>query len=279
MTLEVSDLRKTYATGDEALAGVSLSIDGKETMAMIGPSGAGKSTFVRCINRLTEPSAGNICLDGTDLMTLDGDDLREARRDIGMIFQEYNLVERLTVMENVLTGRLGYVSAWRAFRRNFPPEDIERAYAVLDRVGLDGMEDKRADELSGGQRQRVGIARAVIQEPKILLVDEPTSSLDPETSNTVMELLTEIATERDIPVLINIHEVDLALEYADRIVGLHDGELVFEGTPADLDDEGLDRVYRGAEIAESGTSGAARSETDDATVVETDPERSVLGGS
>jgi phosphonate transport system ATP-binding protein len=279
MTLEVSDLRKTYATGDEALAGVSLSIDGKETMAMIGPSGAGKSTFVRCINRLTEPSAGNICLDGTDLMTLDGDDLREARRDIGMIFQEYNLVERLTVMENVLTGRLGYVSAWRAFRRNFPPEDIERAYAVLDRVGLDGMEDKRADELSGGQRQRVGIARAVIQEPKILLVDEPTSSLDPETSNTVMQLLTEIATERDIPVLINIHEVDLALEYADRIVGLHDGELVFEGTPADLDDEGLDRVYRGAEIAESGTSGAARSETDDATVVETDPERSVLGGS
>jgi phosphonate transport system ATP-binding protein len=279
MTLEVSDLRKTYATGDEALAGVSLSIDGKETMAMIGPSGAGKSTFVRCINRLTEPSAGNICLDGTDLMTLDGDDLREARRDIGMIFQEYNLVERLTVMENVLTGRLGYVSAWRAFRRTFPPEDIERAYAVLDRVGLDGMEDKRADELSGGQRQRVGIARAVIQEPKILLVDEPTSSLDPETSNTVMQLLTEIATERDIPVLINIHEVDLALEYADRIVGLHDGELVFEGTPADLDDEGLDRVYRGAEIAESGTSGAARSETDDATVVETDPERSVLGGS
>jgi phosphonate transport system ATP-binding protein len=278
MTLEVSDLRKTYPTGDEALKGVSLSIEGNETMAMIGPSGAGKSTFVRCINRLTEPSGGAIRLDGTDLTDLAGDDLREARRDIGMIFQEYNLVERLTVMENVLTGRLGYVSAWRAFRRNFPPEDIERAYDILDRVGLGDMENKRADELSGGQRQRVGIARAVIQQPKILLVDEPTSSLDPETSNTVMRLLTEIADEREIPVLINIHEVDLALEHADRVVGLHDGELVFEGTPADIDDDALDRVYRGATIIESDTADGGSAETDEASTVVTDPERSVPGG-
>jgi phosphonate transport system ATP-binding protein len=280
MTLEVTDLRKTYPTGDEALRGVDLSIDGDETMAMIGPSGAGKSTFVRCINRLTEPSGGSIRLDGTDLTTLSGDALREARRDIGMIFQEYNLVERLTVMENVLTGRLGYVSAWRAFRRKFPPEDIERAYEVLERVGLGGMENKRVDELSGGQRQRVGIARAVIQQPKILLVDEPTSSLDPETSSTVMQLLTGIAAERTVPVLINIHEVDLALEYADRIVGLHDGELVFEGTPADLDDEGLDRVYRGAEIPESTSSEDDTSDTEGATPpLGSDPERSVPGGS
>jgi phosphonate transport system ATP-binding protein len=279
MTLEVSDLRKTYPTGDEALKGVSLSIEGNETMAMIGPSGAGKSTFVRCINRLTEPSGGAIRLDGTDLTDLAGDDLREARRDIGMIFQEYNLVERLTVMENVLTGRLGYVSAWRAFRRNFPPEDIERAYDILDRVGLGDMENKRADELSGGQRQRVGIARAVIQQPKILLVDEPTSSLDPETSNTVMQLLTDIATERDVPVLINIHEVDLALEHADRIVGLHDGELVFEGTPADVDDGALDRVYRGAEIPDADTAGAASATDDSRSAIGTDPERSIPGGS
>ena len=253
--LRVTDLRKTYSTGDEALKGVTTSVEGSETVAMIGPSGAGKSTFIRCVNRLTEPSGGEVYLDDTELTGLNDDALRAARRDIGMIFQEYNLVERLTVMENVLTGRLGYVSAWQAFRRSFPPEDIERAYEILDRVGLGDMENKRVDELSGGQRQRVGIARAVIQQPKILLVDEPTSSLDPETSNTVMRLLTDIAAEREVPVLINIHEVDLAIEHADRIVGLHDGELVFEGSPSELDQLGLDQVYRGAEVPENTDNG------------------------
>ena len=256
MTLDVTDLRKTYPTGDEALKGVDLSVGGSETTAMIGPSGAGKSTFIRCVNRLTEPTGGTVEIDGTDLTALDDDGLRAARRDIGMIFQEYNLVERLTVMENVLTGRLGYVSDWRAFRRSFPPEDVERAYEILERVGLDDMENKRVDELSGGQRQRVGIARAVVQQPKILLVDEPTSSLDPETSNTVMRLLTEIAAEREIPVLINIHEVDLAVEHADRIVGLHDGEVVFEGRADELGDDALDRVYRGGDPPESRASSA-----------------------
>ena len=249
--LRVTDLRKTYPTGDEALKGVTTSVEGSETVAMIGPSGAGKSTFIRCVNRLTEPSGGQVYLDETELTGLGDDALRSARRDIGMIFQEYNLVERLTVMENVLTGRLGYVTAWQAFRRSFPAEDIERAYQILERVGLGDMENKRVDELSGGQRQRVGIARAVIQQPKILLVDEPTSSLDPETSDTVMRLLTDIAAEREVPVLINIHEVDLAMEHADRIVGLHDGELVFEGPPSALDQRGLDQVYRGAEIPEN----------------------------
>jgi phosphonate ABC transporter, ATP-binding protein len=255
--LQVTNLKKTYSTGDKALKGVTASVEGSETVAMIGPSGAGKSTFIRCINRLTEPSGGEIYLGDTELTTLDDDALRSARRDIGMIFQEYNLVERLTVMENVLTGRLGYVSAWKAFRRSFPPEDIERAYEILERVGLDDMENKRVDELSGGQRQRVGIARAVIQQPKILLVDEPTSSLDPETSDTVMRLLTDIAAERRVPVLINIHEVDLALEHADRIVGLHDGELVFEGRPTELNQQGLDQVYRGAEVPEAAKQPAA----------------------
>ncbi|MFO7926926.1 phosphonate ABC transporter ATP-binding protein [Natronomonas sp.] len=269
--LTVSDLRKTYPTGDEALQGVDLSVEGSETVAMIGPSGAGKSTFIRCVNRLTEPTAGSVVLDGEDLTALDDDALRAARRDIGMIFQEYNLVERLTVMENVLTGRLGYVSAWAAFRRDFPSTSIERAYDILDRVGLGEMADKRVDELSGGQRQRVGIARAVIQEPKILLVDEPTSSLDPETSETVMRLLTEIAAEREVPVLINIHEVDLAIEHADRIVGLHDGELVFEGTPDDLDERGLDTVYRGADSRSTNS----RAANDDAE--QTDGDRLVLG--
>jgi len=249
--LKVFDLQKTYPTGDEALKGVTMSVEGSETVAMIGPSGAGKSTFIRCVNRLTEPSGGEVYLDETELTALGDDALRSARRDIGMIFQEYNLVERLTVMENVLSGRLGYVSAWQAFRRSFPAEDIERAYEILDRVGMGDMENKRVDELSGGQRQRVGIARAVIQQPKILLVDEPTSSLDPETSNTVMRLLTDIAGERGVPVLINIHEVDLAMEHADRIVGLHDGELVFEGPPSELDQQGLDQVYRGAEVPDN----------------------------
>jgi phosphonate transport system ATP-binding protein len=265
--LEVTGLEKTYPTGDEALKGVTMSVEGSETVAMIGPSGAGKSTFIRCINRLTEPSGGDVQLDGTELTGLDGDALRSARKDIGMIFQEYNLVERLTVMENVLTGRLGYVSAWDAFRRSFPADDVERAYGILERVGLGDMENKRVDELSGGQRQRVGIARAVIQQPKILLVDEPTSSLDPETSDTVMRLLTDIAAEREVPVLINIHEVDLAMAHADRIVGLHDGELVFEGTPDELDEAGLNRVYRGAEIPDTTDSGRSDGRDDERDVL------------
>ncbi|MFD1687564.1 phosphonate ABC transporter ATP-binding protein [Halobellus litoreus] len=248
--LSVTDLQKTYPSGDEALKGVSLDVTGSETVAMIGPSGAGKSTFIRCVNRLTEPTGGSVELDGLELTTLSGKKLRNARRDIGMIFQEYNLIERLTVMENVLSGRLGYVNTWDAFRRKFAGDDIERAYEVLDRVGLEGHENNRADELSGGQRQRVGIARAILQRPKILLVDEPTSSLDPESSRAVMDLLTEIADEDDIPVLINIHEVDLAEEYADRIVGLRDGQKVFEGTPADLDETARGQIYRGEEIPE-----------------------------
>jgi phosphonate transport system ATP-binding protein len=178
-----------------------------------------------------------------------------------MVFQEYNLVERLTVMENVLSGRLGYVSNWAALRRNFPPEDVERAYELLDLVGLTGMENKRVDELSGGQRQRVGIARAVIQEPKILLADEPTSSLDPETSADVMQLLTDIAVDRDVPVVINIHEVDLAEAYADRILGLHDGELVFDGPAADLTAESKGVIYRGEEPPQSTTTPGAADDT------------------
>ena len=259
--LSVSDLEKTYPSGERALDGVSLEVTGNETVAVIGPSGAGKSTFIRCINRLTEPSGGRIELDGVEVTELSGDRLREVRRDMGMIFQEFNLVERLTVMENVLSGRLGYVSTWKAFRRSFSGDDVERAYEVLDRVGLGGHENDRADELSGGQRQRVGIARAVVQRPKILLVDEPTSSLDPETSRAVMDLLTEIAAEDDIPVLINIHEVALAQDYADRIVGLRDGAKVFEGTSSDLDEDARDRIYRGS--GSSSDSGAEGGRPDD----------------
>lgn len=250
--LRVSNLHKSY--GEEtALSDVSFEVAGNEIVAIIGPSGAGKSTLVACVNRLVEPTSGTISLDGTEITSLSGSALRETRRDIGMVFQEYNLVERLTVMENVLSGRLGYVSTWSAFRRKFPVEDLEAARETLDRVGLGDHERDRADELSGGQRQRVGIARAVIQRPKLLLADEPTSSLDPETSHEVMRLLTEIADTEDIPILINIHEVELALAYADRVIGLHQGEIVFDGTPERLGEEDRDRIYRNGAAATDDT--------------------------
>jgi phosphonate transport system ATP-binding protein len=259
--LRVNELHKTYPTGDEALRGVSMEVSGNEIVAIVGPSGAGKSTLIRCINRLTEPTSGEIWLDDTEITSLGKQELRRTRRDMGMIFQEFNLVERLTVMENVLSGRLGYASNWQALRRKFSGDDVQRAYEVLDRVGIGGLENNRADELSGGQRQRVGIARAVIQRPKILLVDEPTSSLDPETSRSVMDLLTDIATDDDIPVLINIHEIDLAVEYADRLVGLSDGGIVFEGSPGDLDEGARDVIYRGAMRDESMTAEVGDGET------------------
>ncbi|MFP8955456.1 phosphonate ABC transporter ATP-binding protein [Natrialbaceae archaeon A-CW3] len=249
--LQVSNLVKVYSSGDQALDGVSVTVGGQETVAVIGPSGAGKSTFLRCINRLVEPTDGSVQLDGTEITSLSKRELRHARRDMGMVFQEYGLVERLTVMENVLSGRLGYTSTWAAFRRLFSNSDIDAAYETLERVGLEGYENKRADELSGGQRQRVGIARAIIQRPKILLVDEPTSSLDPETSHAVMKLLVEAAEEESIPVLINIHDVKLAETYADRVVGITDGSVVFDGPPSDLDEQFLDEIYRSESANES----------------------------
>ncbi|MBI4254115.1 MAG: phosphonate ABC transporter ATP-binding protein, partial [Candidatus Rokubacteria bacterium] len=204
--LEVTALDKTYPGGDHALRAVSFTVEGNDPVFVIGPSGAGKSTLLRCINRLVEPDRGSVRLDGEEITALEGAALRAARRKMGMIFQEFNLVERLTVMENVLSGRLGYVTLWRAWRRRFPPEDVEAAFATLARVGLEGFEGKRADELSGGQRQRVGIARALVQRPKILLVDEPTSSLDPRTSESVLRLIVDLAAEDRIPALVNIHD-------------------------------------------------------------------------
>jgi phosphonate transport system ATP-binding protein len=241
--LQVAGLAKRYATGDEALRGVSLAVGDHEVVFIIGPSGAGKSTLIRCINRLVEPDAGTVRLDGVEITALTPEALRRARRQMGMIFQEFNLVERLNVMENVLSGRLGYVGLWSAWRRRFPPDDVELAFQTLDRVGLAGMENKRATALSGGQRQRVGIARALVQRPKILLVDEPTSSLDPRTAEAVMELITELAAEQGIPALINIHDVPLARRFAKRVVGINDGRVVFEGGAGDLDADALARVY------------------------------------
>jgi phosphonate transport system ATP-binding protein len=249
--LEVSGLEKTYPTGDHALRSVSIRVEGSDAVFIIGPSGAGKSTLLRCINRLVEPDAGVIRLDELEITTLQGAALREARRGMGMIFQEFNLVERLTVMENVLSGRLGYVSLWRAWRRRFPSEDVEAAFTTLARVGLAGYENKRADELSGGQRQRVGIARALVQRPKILLVDEPTSSLDPRTSDAVMRLIVELAAEDKIPALVNIHDVPIARAFARRIIGLNAGRVVYDGSVEGLNPEVLERIYGSATEAPS----------------------------
>jgi phosphonate transport system ATP-binding protein len=243
--LTLRHLSKSYVAGTPVLQDVTLEVAASGITAIIGASGTGKSTLIRCVNRLVEPSAGEILFEGADLARLSGTALRHARRHIGMVFQEYNLVERLTVMENLLSGRLGYVSAWRAWRRKFPPEDIRRAYELLDVVGLAGFAHQRADALSGGQRQRVGIARAVMQEPKLLLADEPTSSLDPKTSVEIMDLLVDIAKSRGIPVLVNMHDVDLARRFADRIIGMRDGRVVFDGPPEKLDDAMLKAIYGG----------------------------------
>jgi phosphonate transport system ATP-binding protein len=244
-SLVIRSLCKEYRAGAPVLKGVSLAVAGRGVTAIIGPSGTGKSTLVRCINRLVDPTAGEILFRGQDLARLTGRNLRAARRRIGMIFQEYNLVERLSVIENVLCGRLGYVAAWRAWLRKFPEEDVERAFQLLDAVGLGELATQRADRLSGGQRQRVGIARALMQEPDLVLADEPTSSLDPKTSVEIMELITGRAGERDIPVIVNMHNVELARRFADRIVGMHKGEIVFDGSPQALTQAHLLQIYGG----------------------------------
>src|SRR5216683_2819001 len=218
-SLLIRNLCKEYRAGRPVLKGVSLAVAGRGVTAIIGPSGTGKSTLVRCINRLVDPTAGEILFRGQDLARLTGRNLRAARRRIGMIFQEYNLVERLSVIENVLCGRLGYVAAWRAWLRKFPDEDIERAFQLLDAVGLGELATQRADR--------------------------PTSSLDPKTSVEIMELIARRAGERDIPVIVNMHNVELARRFADRIVGMSKGEIVFDGSPQALTQAHLLRIYGG----------------------------------
>jgi phosphonate transport system ATP-binding protein len=241
--LEIKQLVKKYKTGDVAINGVDLKVEKGQMMALIGPSGAGKSTLIRCVNRLETPTSGEIWLNDQNIVKLRSGKLRKARRNMGMIFQEYALVERLTVMENVLSGRLGYVGFWRSYLRKFPQADIQAAFKLLEKVGLEKMFNKRADELSGGQRQRVGIARALIQKPDILLVDEPTASLDPKTSRQIMRLITELCVEQQLAAIINIHDVALAQMFAERIVGLRDGRIVYDGSPDDLKPDVLTEIY------------------------------------
>lgn len=243
-SLHLDHLVKRYErVGYDALKNITFTINEGQIVALIGPSGAGKSTLIRCINRLVEPTSGKVMWGDVNLAALNSSELRKVRRKIGMIFQEFALVDRLTVMENVLSGRLGYVGFWKSFTRSFDRKDIDNAFALLDRVGLAEFADKRADKLSGGQRQRVGIARALMQGPELLLVDEPTASLDPKTSRQIMRLISELCRERKLTAIVNIHDVPLAKMFAERVIGLRDGAVIFDGAPDKLIGEALTQIY------------------------------------
>jgi phosphonate transport system ATP-binding protein len=242
--LEVRDLRLIYSNGHEALKRVSFRAEAGEIVAIIGRSGAGKSTLLRCINGLEKATEGAIILDGDDITQMSQQQLTQERRHIGFVWQEYNLVDRLPVLTNVLTGRLGYKGGMAGALGYFDRAERELAVHNLERVNLLHRATQRADKLSGGEKQRASIARAMTQQPKILLADEPVASLDPELSVQVMSDLARVAREDKVLTLINIHQVELARQFADRIVGLAQGVIVFDGPPAQLTDDVMDRVYR-----------------------------------
>ena len=232
--IRIRELSKEYPGGIRALDDVSLDIAPGEFVALIGPSGAGKSSFLRCLNGLVVPTAGEVTVDGEAVTGASEDRLRRIRARIGFVFQQFNLLRRLTVLENVLVGRLAQTPRWRSLVAWFPVADITRARGVLERVGLAGLADRRADTLSGGQQQRVAIARALVQEPRLLLADEPMASLDPALAHTVMELLRRINEEDGITVITSLHVLELAQAYARRIIALRDGRVVHDGSPESL---------------------------------------------
>ncbi len=234
--LRLQEVSKTYGDGIKALDEVNIEVNAGEFVVILGPSGAGKSTLLRCINRLIEPTRGRIYLKGEEITSLNGKKLHQMKRQIGMVFQHFNLVKRLSVLQNVLSGRLGDTSTARSLFYSFSREDIEFALECLDRVGLKAQADKRADTLSGGQQQRVAIARVLAQRPQVILADEPMASLDPRTARVIMDLLKKINQEEKIIVVVNLHVVELAREYADRIIGLTKGKLVFDGSPELLEE-------------------------------------------
>jgi phosphonate transport system ATP-binding protein len=239
--IEILRLTKAYGALP-ALNGISMTVQAGEMCVILGPSGAGKSTLLRCVNRLVEPGGGEIRVNGRPAPTTRAE-LRELRAGIGMIFQHHNLVPRLSVLKNVLSGRLARLPLWSSVLQIFPREDIAIAMEALARVGLADRAEDRADRLSGGQQQRVGIARALAQRPQVILADEPVASLDPKTAQVVLNDLRAAAHELQIAVLCNLHQVELARQFADRIVGIAAGQIVFDGPPADLDDAALARIY------------------------------------
>ncbi len=241
--LEVKNLTKIYEGGVLALDDVSFTVEPGEFLAVIGLSGSGKSTLLRCINRLVEPTSGQVLWNGTDITSANQSDLRLIRRKIGMVFQHFNLVTRSPVITNVLAGRLGYVNPAMSLLNRFPQQDIDAALGQLERVGITDQAYKRADELSGGQQQRVGIARAMVQEPEIILADEPVASLDPVLAHSIMQYLEKINQEDGVTVLCSLHFLDLVHRYADRAIALNEGKLMFDGSPKAIDDEKFKDIY------------------------------------
>ena len=259
------NVSKQFDNGHRALSNVNLTFRPGEFVVVVGLSGAGKSTLIRCVNRLVTPSAGRILVGGEDIVTLSSGDLRRKRAEIGMIFQNYNLVRRASVLKNVLVGRLAYLPTWRTVLGLFPKEDTDLALQSLQRVGIVEKAYQRADTLSGGQQQRVAIARALTQRPRILLADEPVASLDPPTAHQVMRDLKTLAREENLLTLVNLHFVDMAMEYADRVVGLRAGEVVFDGPTSGMTEATFEQIYnrrirpddlRGAGESEGDASGA-----------------------
>ena len=240
--LKVENLVKVYPNGTQALKDVSFEVADGEFLAVIGLSGSGKSTLLRCINRLIEPTSGKITWNGIDVTDKNAN-LRVIRRQIGMVFQQFNLVKRSSVLTNVLTGRLGYVSSFQSLLGYFSPEDYKRAMSNLEQVGLSEKAHVRADSLSGGQQQRVGIARALMQEPKLILADEPVASLDPVLAHSILKYLEILNKEHGITVLCSLHFLDLVHRYATRAIALKDGKLVFEGLPHEIDDAQFKAIY------------------------------------
>jgi phosphonate transport system ATP-binding protein len=241
--LKVENLTKVYDGGTKALDNVSFEVEKGEFLAIIGLSGSGKSTLLRCINRLIEPTAGTVTWDGIDVTNASQEELRKVRRRIGMVFQHFNLVNRSKVITNVLAGRLGYLNPALSIVNRFPKADLEKAHAQLVRVGLEEKANARADELSGGQQQRVGVARAMMQDPEIVLADEPVASLDPVLAHSIMQYLERINKEDGVMVLCSLHFLDLVHQYADRVIALKDGKLVFEGSPKEIDDDRFKEIY------------------------------------
>jgi phosphonate transport system ATP-binding protein len=240
--LRIEHLVKEYPGGVRALDDVSLTVRDGEFVVLIGLSGSGKSTLLRCINRLVEPTSGRILLDDLDITAARGPELRRVRRNIGMIFQQFNLVRRSSVLTNVLTGRLGYMSSWQSLVGHWGEEDYRRALVNVERVGLRERVHQRADRLSGGQQQRVAIARALMQEPKLMLADEPVASLDPATSHSVLKYLQQI--NRDgMTVICSLHFLSLARAYGTRVVALRGGQLMFDGKPVDIDERRFKEIY------------------------------------
>lgn len=241
--LRIRNLTKVYDGGVQALTDVSFDVPDGQFLAIIGLSGSGKSTLLRCINRLVEPTSGQVLWDDVDVTAAGKDEIRRIRRRIGMVFQHFNLVHRSSVLANVLAGRLGYVNpAWSLINR-FPKADIAKAMHELERVGIRDKALARADELSGGQQQRVGVARALMQDPRMILADEPVASLDPVLAHSIMQYLERINNEDKVTVLCSLHFLDLVHRYADRAIALYAGRVVFDGPPQDIDDERFKAIY------------------------------------